>query len=179
MGRHDKFRRSQDRSEHSGARVPRNRSEPASKCRFSPRESPAGGPRAHRLAQQARLLGMPLEALVMPVVALAALVAAPTMPAFFWVRRPVLSAFFVLPSACASGYRHNTLCRCVIISEVVDAENVTDSEIEWCQDLVEQVSRNVTIAVARLPKPPESVDHRVMRPEDRIEGRCPDHAHIT
>src|SRR5215472_17983857 len=132
MGRHDKFRRSQDRSEHSGARVPRNRSEPASKCRFSPRESPAGGPRAHRLAQQARLLAMPPEALAVPV--------SPTMPEWFWVRRPVLSAFFVLPSACASGYRHNTLCRCVIIPEVVDAENVTNLEIEWCQDLVEQVS---------------------------------------
>src|SRR5262245_4875560 len=130
MGRHDKFRRSRDRSGHSGVPVRRNRWERASKCRFSPRESPAWGRPAHLLAQQAPRLAVPPAPLVTPVVVLAAPVASPTMPAWSWVRRPILAVSFVLPSACASGYRHNTLRRCVIISEVVDAENVAYPEVE-------------------------------------------------
>src|ERR1700675_3563929 len=52
-------------------------------------------------------------------------------------------------------------------------------EIEWRQHRVEKVRRNISRPVPHLPEPPDAINHRMMRPEYRVESRSANHTHVA
>src|SRR5580704_12779686 len=81
-------------------------------------------------------------------------------------------------SACPSN-RNDALRSAVLVAKVMHVEDVVYLHIERRQHLVNQIRRDVAIAVACLPDRPYAVDHRMMRPEDWIERGGADDPHIA
>src|SRR5690242_13989677 len=71
--------------------------------------------------------------------------------------------------------RYDALRRRIIVAETVCVEHVAYPEVERRQDYIQQVRCNVPVAVPRLPKPPQAIDHRMVGPEYGIvRGRIND-----
>src|SRR3954462_12245606 len=67
----------------------------------------------------------------------------------------------------------------VVVAERSHVEGLRDRHPEGRQRVVEQRRRRKGAGVAKLPEAPQTVDHRVVGPEDRVERSEWNLAHVT